>query len=244
MIYHGYENGFRTLGRQTLLEPMAWTASGWPVATGGDLSKPLRKPAGGKPGPAGYARSDDFSRDRFGILWSFHQPHPQERQRARRVPGGLALAGAGSSPADSSPMVCIAGDRAYEIELALELAGPAEAGLLLFYNHKAFVGVGFTPDTIKTFEYAQELQWARLPRDNRRVRVRLTNDYDVVGFAYSHDDGLGWQQHTIRMEVSGIHHNVFGDFLSLRPGIYSAGHGTALLRDFRYRAIAGDPLIR
>lgn len=242
MIYHGYENGFRTLGRQALLEPMAWTADGWPVATGGDLSRPLRKPAGGKPGPAGFALSDDFSRDRFGIQWSFHAPRQDEMRRLDRMASGLALAGAGSSPADSSPMLCVAGDRAYEVELALELVGSAEAGLLLFYNHKAYVGLGFTPDTIKTFEYAQELAWARIPRDNRRVRVRLRNDHNVVSYAYSHDDGRSWQQHTIRMEVSGLHHNVFGDFLSLRPGIYSAGQGTALLRDFRYRAIAGNPL--
>jgi xylan 1,4-beta-xylosidase len=26
MVYHGYENGFRTLGRQTLLEPVQWTS--------------------------------------------------------------------------------------------------------------------------------------------------------------------------------------------------------------------------
>ena len=28
MVYHAYENGYRTLGRQTLLEPMEWTADG------------------------------------------------------------------------------------------------------------------------------------------------------------------------------------------------------------------------
>ena len=36
MVYHEYENGFRTLGRQTLLEPMEWTDDGWFGATGGD----------------------------------------------------------------------------------------------------------------------------------------------------------------------------------------------------------------
>ena len=29
MVYHAYENGFYTLGRQTLLEPIEWTADGW-----------------------------------------------------------------------------------------------------------------------------------------------------------------------------------------------------------------------
>jgi xylan 1,4-beta-xylosidase len=38
--------------------------------------------------------------------------------------------------------------------------------------------------------------------------------------------------------VSGIHHNVFGGFLSLKVGVYAAGGGTVRLRDFRYRALA------
>jgi len=45
------------------------------------------------------------------------------------------------------------------------------------------------------------------------------------------------------MEVSGIHHNVFGEFLSLKLGIYAAGEGTVRLIDFRYRAIKGNPLV-
>jgi xylan 1,4-beta-xylosidase len=40
------------------------------------------------------------------------------------------------------------------------------------------------------------------------------------------------------MEVSGIHHNVFGGFLSLKVGVYAAGAGTVRLRDFRYHALA------
>jgi beta-xylosidase len=29
IVYHAYERGFPTLGRQTLLEPVEWTADGW-----------------------------------------------------------------------------------------------------------------------------------------------------------------------------------------------------------------------
>ena len=65
MIYHGYENGYRTLGRQSLLEPVEWTDDGWFRALGGDLSRPLPKPKGGRAGPAGHALSDDFKRERF-----------------------------------------------------------------------------------------------------------------------------------------------------------------------------------
>jgi xylan 1,4-beta-xylosidase len=241
MVYHGYENSFRTLGRQTLLAPMVWTDHGWPLATGGDLSRPLRKPAGGKAGPAGFALSDDFSTNRFGIQWAFHDPRADEMDRTGYTGKGLKLAGAGTSPSDSAPLVCCVGDRAYRAEVTLELSDNAESGLLLFYNHKAFIGVGFTPDVIKTFEYAQELDWARIEQKNRRVRVRVTNDHNVVTYEYSHDDGRTWQLHTIRMEVSGIHHNVFGGFLCLKIGIYSAGEGAILLSDFRYRAMEGNP---
>ncbi|WP_020657038.1 family 43 glycosylhydrolase [Massilia niastensis] len=240
MVYHGYENGFRTLGRQTLLEPMEWTEDGWFRATGGDLSRPLPKPKGGKAGPAGYALSDDFSRNRFGVQWCFHDPAPDEMRRARYVEGGLRIAGSGSSPADSRPLTCTVGDRSYEVEVSLQLIGQAEGGLLLFYHHKAYVGLGFTPDTIKTWQYAEEQPWMRAARATSTVRVRMSNQDNVVTFRYSHDDGKTWVLHGLRMEVSGLHHNVFGGFLSLKVGIYSAGKGTVELRDFRYRALAAS----
>lgn len=237
MVYHAYENGFRTLGRQTLLEPIEWTADGWFRAKGGDLSNPIRKPAKGKPSPAGFALSDDFSTDRFGIQWAFHDPNPDEMKRVERTGHALKLAAAGTSPADSSPLALMVPDRAYQAEVTLELEGNAEGGLLLFYNHKAYVGVGFTRDTVKTFQYAEEHPWARVALQNRRVRVRLTNDEHIVTYEYSHDDGRTWRLHPTRMEVSGLHHNVFGGFLSLKVGIYSARSGAIVLSDFRYRAI-------
>ena len=40
------------------------------------------------------------------------------------------------------------------------------------------------------------------------------------------------------MEVSGLNHNVFGDFLSLRIGLFASGQGAVRVRDFRYR---GNP---
>lgn len=237
MVYHGYENGYRTLGRQTLLEPMEWTADGWFRAKGGDLSKPLAKPRGGKAGPNGFALSDDFSKDRFGVQWSFHDPAPDEMTRVRFANGGLEIKGKGSTPADSTPLTCGVGDRSYEAEITLDLVGPAEGGLLLYYNPKAFVGVGFTPDTMKTYQYAEEHPWARRPHTVSSVRVRLTNDANVVTFRYSLDGGKTWILHGTRMEVSGIHHNVFGGFLSLKVGVYAAGKGTVRLRDFRYHAL-------
>src|SRR3546814_3243383 len=53
-VYHGYEAGYWTLGRQTLLDPVEWTDNGWFSVRGGDLSQPLAKPAGGTAGPHGH----------------------------------------------------------------------------------------------------------------------------------------------------------------------------------------------
>jgi xylan 1,4-beta-xylosidase len=39
------------------------------------------------------------------------------------------------------------------------------------------------------------------------------------------------------MEVSGMHQNVFGGFLSLKVGVNSAGDGAVRMRDFHYRAV-------
>lgn len=239
MVYHGYEHGFRTLGRQALLEPVEWTDDGWFRATGGDLSKPLRKPAGGKAGAAGFALSGGFEAERFGVQWCFHQPGPDEERRIARDGDALILAASGTSPANSAPLVCLVGDRAYQVEVAMELDGnDIEAGLLLYYNPKAFIGLGFAADTVKTYQYAEELPWARVPRKNRNLRVRMTNNAHVVTFEHSHDDGRTWTLHGTRMEVSGMHHNVFGGFLSLRAGLYAVGKGAVRLRDFRYRAVA------
>ena len=67
--------------------------------------------------------------------------------------------------------------------------------------------------------------------------MRLTNDAHVLTWHYSFDGGRTWRLHGTRMEVSGIHHNVFGGFLSLRAGLYSAGQEAVRFRDFRYRAL-------
>ncbi len=240
MVYHGYENGFRTLGRQTLLEPIEWTENGWFRAKGGDLSRPLPKPKGGKVSPCGLALSDDFSKDSLGLRWSLHDPGPEEMERVRYEGGALLLTCSGTSPKDAAPLTCFPVDRAYQVEVSLDLlsdGGDAEGGILFYYNDKAFVGVGLTPRYAKTFLSAEEHPWARVPLETRTARIRATNDEQIITLEYSHDDGKTWRLHPTRCEVAGLNHNVFGEFLSLRVALYGAGKGKVRFRDFRYRAL-------
>jgi xylan 1,4-beta-xylosidase len=68
------------------------------------------------------------------------------------------------------------------------------------------------------------------------VHVKLINRANVVTFHYSRD-GKQWIKHPWQMEVSGFHHNVFGGFMSLKVGIYSAGKGAVRVRQFQYRGL-------
>jgi len=237
MVYHGYENSYWTLGRQTLLEPFVWTDDGWIRATGGDLSSPLPIPKGGEALPHGLALSDDFSSNKFGIEWGFYDPAADEMKRVEYTDGGLKLSGKGSAPHDASPLTFICGDLAYEVEVEVEITGNATAGLLLFYNRRLYCGLGFTEDKFVMHRYGLERGAGRDPSTvGRKLHLRITNDHQIVTIHYSRD-GENWIKFYVQMEVSGYNHNVAYDFLSLRPGIYVAGDGHAVFRNLKYRAL-------
>ena len=246
MIYHGYENGYWTLGRQTLLEPVEWTADGWVRPLGGDLSRPLRKPVEIGPRQHGAALSDDFSADRFGVQWAFYDPAPDEMRRIRIRGGALHVRGKGRTPGDCSPITCICGDQSYRIETEVEVDPGAEAGLLLFYNRRLYAGLGFGDNGLVMHRYGLQRARGAIPGQPasgdagpvRSLRLRLTNQRNILTIHTSADRGATWRKFDVQMEVSGYHHNVAYDFLSLRPALYAAGRGEARFRDFRYEALA------
>jgi beta-xylosidase len=235
-VYHGFENGFWTLGRQALLDPIEWTADGWFRMKGGDLSQPIAKPRGGTALPHGQPLSDDFRTLQLGAKWNFFQPGPDEAARARVENGALVLKATGKAPSDSSPLMLIAGDRAYEFECTIEIAPGGTAGLVLFYDDKLYCGLGFDETRFVTHQYGIERGRPANPY-GLRLRMRVANKEHIVAIHLSGDDGRTWKRFDRGMEVSGYHHNVRGGFLMLRPGLYSAGAGEARFRDFRYRAL-------
>jgi len=235
MVYHGYENGYHTLGRQTLLEPIEWMQDGWFRAIGGDLSQALPKPAG--PAQAhGMAHSDPFEEAALGRLWSLYASAPDEAKRVHVADGQLTLAGKGTSPADSSPLTQQVGDRAYEIEVELELVGEAQGGLLLFFDDRLFLGMGIDGKRMTTYRGGKASYWSEPAPSARRMHMRITNQDQVVTFYYSLD-GHAWTRHGVRSYVSGYNANTVDNLLSLRPALFAAGQGKVNFRAFKYRAI-------
>ncbi|MFQ6155265.1 family 43 glycosylhydrolase [Micrococcus luteus] len=237
MVSHAYENGYRTSGRQILLESIVWNDDCWPVAPAADLAAALSAPARQEPRPAVF--EDAFTEVQLGEHWTFHGASPDERERLAAGEDGLRVAASGHSPADSSPLVILAGDHAYEVEVELELDGDGvEAGLLLFFNHRLFCGMGVTADRMISYSGGQPTHWREPYAPARSVTLRIVNDRHIVTGWYR--AGGEWVRHAIRYEVSGYHANTMGDLQSLRPAIYASGEGAARFRRFTYRRLSDE----
>lgn len=235
-VYHGYENGYWTLGRQTLLDPIEWTDDGWLRYRGGDLSQAMPKPRGGRAQPHGMAFSDNFSHDRIGQQWAFYDPGANERARARYERGALVVDGKGDSPANCSPLTFINGDQAYRCQVEIEVEGEATGGVLFFYNRRMYCGLGFNDRQLVRNRTGMDAPRPKPEGMGRRMFMRFENNRHIVTF-WTSADGQTWTKYGTQMEVSGYHHNVAYDFLSLRPGLYASGHGRVRFRDFRYQAL-------
>lgn len=238
-VYHGYENGYWTLGRQTLLDRIEWTADGWPRFLGKDLSQAAPKPKHSKKlkaQPHGIALSDDFSKDKFGIQWAFYDPGANEKARVTYENGALVLSAKGDSPSNCSPITCLTGDQAYRCEVEIEVEGDATGGVLFFYNKRMYCGLGFNEKNFVRHRTAIDARGAKPAGIGRRMFIRFENDKHNVTM-HTSPDGKTWTKYGVQMEVSGYHHNVAYDFLSLRPGLYASGNGKVRFRNFRYQTI-------
>jgi beta-xylosidase len=83
LVYHAYENGYWTLGRQgRSSNPVGWTKDGWIEREGFDVGKPIPKPRG-EAVPHGFALSDDFTPARWA--GSGTSTNGNRRCRARSI---------------------------------------------------------------------------------------------------------------------------------------------------------------
>ena len=237
LISHGYENGYWTLGRQALLEPVRWREDGWWDSLGGDLSQAFPVPEVKTRYTHGFPLSDEFESASLGIQWMFFAPAADEYARIEFSDGRLNLKSKGKGPADSSPLCFIAGDLSYEVETTIERSPGAEAGLLAFYNNSLYVGLAFNDDGLLFHRYGMpRRRQGEIPLETKRLHIRMKNDRHIVTFYYRTDD-TDWQKMDVQMEVSGYHHNVAYGFLSLRPAIYSAGAGSSNFEKVDYQAL-------
>ncbi len=244
IIYHGYEKNYHTLGRQTLLEPVEWTGDGWfRIRKDSHPEEPISLPIVDSASPEHYMPlSDDFSGPQLGMQWRRFDCF--DRNRLKLANGQLHFEGAGDVREGSEPLLVTPVDLAYSVEVEVDPAGLSDgsvAGLVLYYNPECFCGI-----YVSNRGAIHISRRAGIPANGdeevppgKPLQLRLVNDHHEVSFWWSLDNGKSWQRHWTGLDVSGYHHNVFGAFLSLRPGMMVVGHGYAVFRHFAYSA--GNP---
>ena len=236
MVYHAYENGYlhartsdacssRSSGRPTA--GFAWRAS-----------IPPRRSRSRRASLAGMALpSRTISRRRRWACSGASTPAtPADRERYRYENNALVLKGKGAGPADSSPLWFVNGDHAYEMEVEIDADPNASGGLLVFYSRKLYAGLGFSARNLRLHIYGMDRTSSKPSHLGQRMWIRLRNDRHIVTLDYS-ADGRKWERYDRAIEVSGYHHNVAYDFLSLRPALYASGDGEVRFRNFKYRAL-------
>jgi len=233
IMFHGYEKNFHTLGRQTLLLPVVWTADHWfHIPEGVKSNDSIRKPAG-LSSVDGKVLSDDFSGNKLGLQWQFYKRYSPERIS---LDGGkMVLRAEGNSFDDSSPLLVNTADHKYEIMVEYTIDAGITAGLCLYYNELANVRVA-----VDSAQFTVFIQKNAKGREENLLGnhgfLRILNDENEVSFYFS-ADGIKWTRVERSLDATGYNHNVFGEFLSLRAGLFAFGKGKVIFDNFSYRKL-------
>lgn len=71
VIYHAHEIAFYSLGRQTLMQPIEWTADGWWRPVAGKVPTITAAAPDLPPGDFQFQQSDEFNAAKLGLQWFF-----------------------------------------------------------------------------------------------------------------------------------------------------------------------------
>lgn len=230
IVYHSYENGYYNLGRQTLLEPVKLNDEGWFESYGRNIVEgPLAAPLPLKP----FDRKARLGEFRVGLDWKYYKDF--DPSRAAVSDGTLTLRAQGSSPADSAPIMFVAGDHAYEFEVEIDRDPGTTAGLVVYYNSQYYIGEGVNGSGTLRFRRDKGGRRQRL-EDTGHIWLRLRNDHQIITGWYSYD-GVEWHKDDWGIEISGYNHNTFHEFQSMLPGLVAIGEGEVRFSNFRYREL-------
>ena len=102
MIFHAYENGFQTLGRQTLLRELVQKEDGWLHLKEGAISLPA-------PERLKLSGIEDF-------VWQTCREH-NLNDRFRITSDKISVEAKGNTPKEGSPLLARTSAHKYEVEV-------------------------------------------------------------------------------------------------------------------------------
>ena len=216
VVYHAYAQGYHTLGRQTLIDPVEWTADGWVKLRHDARPLPAQDPE-----KHGLELSDDFTGKQLGLQWTFWKEYAPESLSFGK--DGMSVKAKGKTPADGRLLMVTATDKNYELTTEITLGKGNTGGLLLFYDEKAYAGVASDGKTFTIYRNGEKTE--TMPSDyHKHFHLRLLNRANRVTLSAS-KDGKSWKELATDIDVSGLHHNNYGGFYALRPALLSTGKG-------------------
>jgi beta-xylosidase len=162
--------------------------------------------------------------------WKFYKDYDPSRFTVEN--NVLTLKAKGNSAATSSPILFVAGNHAYEVEVEIEKDPAATAGILLYYNDRFFGGTGFDSDRRYRYRMGQASGRGRMDNVNH-LWLRIRNDNQVITASYSYD-GTTWEREEWALELSGYNHNTLYEFQSLLPALFASGEGEVKFKNFKY----------
>ncbi|TWI95276.1 beta-xylosidase [Mucilaginibacter frigoritolerans] len=233
MVFHGYENGYYNMGRQTLLQPIEWTKDGWyksPVGIKTD--EPIKRPTKSI-SKSTFSLNDDFSGNDLKTQWQFFREY--DTTRFHLVNKCLTIKAKGNSIGDCAPLLCIPSNHSYIAQIELIIEGEATGGLVLFYDNKYYSGILADKENILANLRGWQFPTAKAVI-KRHVFIRLKNIKNTIDMYYSLDSQK-WTKIENSVEVSGYNHNVLSGFLSLRLGLCSIGNGNVKFKNFIYKPL-------
>lgn len=228
IVYHAYANGYHTLGRSTLIEPVEWTSDGW-------FRTARTAPSDLPEGQAVMELSDDFSTPQLGLQWTFWKEYAPNALSIKD--NTLEMKGKGESPSDGRLLLATATDKCYETQVEITTGKGNQGGLLLYYNEKAYAGIVSDGKTFTVYRGEKE-PLTKPSIFGKTFIAKILNQGNRLTISAS-KNGKGWT--TIQtvlaenLDVSSLNHNVYKGFHALRPALYSGGKGKASFRNFLYR---------
>lgn len=228
IVYHAYANGYHTLGRSTLIEPVEWTSDGW-------FRTARTAPSDLPEGQAVMELSDDFSTPQLGLQWTFWKEYAPNALSIKN--NTLEVSGKGESPSDGRLLLATATDKCYETQVEITTGKGNQGGLLLYYNEKAYAGIVSDGKTFTVYRGEKE-PLTKPSIFGKTFIAKILNQGNRLTISAS-KNGKGWT--TIQtvlaenLDVSSLNHNVYKGFHALRPALYSGGKGKAFFRNFLYR---------
>lgn len=222
MVYHAYEKGAYSLGRQTLVEAIEWTNDGWYR-----LANDVKLPQSSSP-----ILSDSFTQPTLGWQWTGWNEDITKEIRVAN--GGLWMLAKGEGPRDARLLLTTALHKQYSIEVELLLGRNGnKAGMILFYNEQAFAGVCADKEHFTVFYDAE--QHKSLPNNiGNHIFLKIVNRGELMD-VYVSKDKTDWTAIVSDVVIEHMHHNRYGGFIALRPALFSAGKGKSKFKDFVYQ---------